>query len=79
MKKYERIANLRNDKDITQQNIAEYLNITQRTYSRYETGGSNIPLEVLCKIADFHKVSVDYLLDRTDVKEPYMSAKKSGN
>jgi transcriptional regulator with XRE-family HTH domain len=62
------IANLRIDKDITQQDIAKYLNITQRTYSKYETGESNIPLDVLCKIADYHKVSTDYILDRTDAK-----------
>lgn len=75
MRKYERIANLRNDKDITQQVLADYLHITQRSYSRYETGEANIPLEILCKIADYFGVSIDYLLERTDIKEPYAKAR----
>lgn len=75
LRKYDRIANLRNDKDLTQQELASYLHITQRSYSRYETGEANIPLEILCKIADYHGVSIDYLLERTDIKEPYPKAK----
>ena len=68
---YERIRNLREDKDLTQQNLADYLNVSQRAYSRYENGERGIPSETLCLLADFYHTSVDYLLNRTDVKKPY--------
>lgn len=68
---YQRIRNLREDKDLTQNILAEYLNITQRTYSRYENGERSIPTEILCKLADYHHTSVDYLLGRTNTKRPY--------
>lgn len=73
---YSRIRELREDNDLTQVFMANLLNITQRTYSRYETGERTIPLETLCKIADFYKTSIDYLLYRTDEKRPYSSSKK---
>lgn len=75
MRKFVRIRNLREDRDITQQYMASVLNITQRTYSRYENADSTIPLEILIKIADFHNVSIDYLLEQTDIKEPYPKSK----
>ena len=59
------------DHDLTQKYMAHYLNVIQRTYSRYERGERIIPPDVLCKIADFYNVSVDYLLERTDTKQPY--------
>ena len=68
---YSRIRDLREDKDLTQAKMAEILNIAQRTYSHYENGERGIPLEILCKIADFHEMSVDYLLNRTAIKKPY--------
>lgn len=68
---YERIRNLREDKDLTQTNIANYLHITQRTYSRYENDERAIPIEILSKLADFHNTSVDYLIGRTDIMTPY--------
>ena len=68
---YERIRNLREDKDLTQTNIANYLHITQRTYSRYENDERGIPIEILSKLADFHNTSVDYLIGRTDIMTPY--------
>ena len=68
---YKRIRELREDHDLTQEYMAHYLNVIQRTYSRYERGERNIPPDVLCKIADFYHVSVDYLLERTDQKLPY--------
>lgn len=71
MKKFVRIRNLREDKDLTQEQMAKALQTTQRTYSRYENADSNIPLEMLIKIADFHNVSTDYILERTDILEPY--------
>ena len=64
-----RIRNLREDKDLTQTDLAGVLHISQRTYSYYESGEHDIPTETLIKIADFHHVSIDYLLGRTDKKE----------
>lgn len=68
---YKRIRDLREDKDLTQTDIAKYLHISQRAYSRYENDERSIPTEVLSKLADYHNTSVDYLIDRTDVKKPY--------
>ena len=79
MPKYQRIRDLREDKFLTQETIARALHITQRTYSRYENGDSNIPLEILCHIADYHTTSIDYLLNPTDTKTPYPASKKSCN
>ena len=69
--KFETIRNLRIDGGYTQKQIAEYLHIKQNTYSQYEIGVLNYPVEVLIKLADFYGVSVDYLLGRTAVKKPY--------
>ena len=66
-----RIRDLREDRDLTQRALAEYLRIHQTTYSDYELGRLNIPVAVLHKLADFYGVSVDYLLGRTSVKTPY--------
>lgn len=68
---YERIRNLREDKDLTQTYMGKILNISQRAYSHYENGERNIPTEILSKIADFHGTSVDYLINRTKIKTPY--------
>lgn len=69
--KYERIRNLREDIDMTQSQIAGILNISQRTYSRYENDEHAIPIEILSALADIHRTSVDYLIGRTNVKKPY--------
>lgn len=66
---YKRIRNLREDKDLTQKEMGEILSCSQRVYSNYERGDLDIPTEVLIKLANFHKVSVDYLLNRTNKKE----------
>lgn len=66
MKTYGRIRALREDADLTQKQVGEAINVPQRTYSYYETGGRMIPPEVLCALADFYGVSVDYLLERSD-------------
>ena len=68
---YRRIRDLREDSDLTQTQIAQAINITQRSYSYYETGTHMIPPWVLSTLADFHHTSVDYLLDLTNQKEPY--------
>ncbi len=63
---YERIRNLREDKDLTQTDMGKILSCSQRVYSNYERGEIDLPTTTLIKIADFHKVSIDYLLNRTD-------------
>ncbi len=66
---YQRIRDLREDKDLTQKQMGEILSCSQRVYSNYERGELDIPTEILIKLADFHKVSVDYILNRTDKQE----------
>ena len=68
---YERIRNLREDADLTQQQVADKLFINRRTYSSYEKGVREIPPEVLGDIANIFNTSVDYLMGRTDTKKPY--------
>lgn len=62
---YQRIRNLREDKDMTQVQMAKILMCSQRIYSNYERGDVDIPTDILIKLADYHNVSVDYLLNRT--------------
>ena len=76
--RYERIRNLRIDRDMTQQEVAQLLHIKQNTYSQYETGTLNYPLEVVVALARFYGTSVDYLLGLTDQREPYPRAKEAG-
>lgn len=63
---YPRIRDLREDKDLTQTQISKILMCSQRVYSNYERGDIDIPTPILIKLADFHNVSLDYLLGRTD-------------
>jgi len=72
---YERIRNLRNDRDLTQTEVGNAINVPQRTYAYYETGERMVPPHVLGALADFYGVSVDYLLGRTDEKKPYPKKK----
>lgn len=67
--KYQRIRDLREDKDLTQKQMGEILSCSQRVYSNYERGDLDIPTEILIKLADFYEVSVDYILNRTDIKK----------
>lgn len=73
---YRRIRNLREDRDLTQSQLAEILNISQRTYSRYENDERGIPIEIMDELADFHNTSVDYLIGRTDQRKPYPCSRK---
>lgn len=66
-----RIRDLREDRDLSQRVIAEYLHIHQTTYSDYELERLNIPAVVLDKLADYYGTSVDYLLGRTSCPAPY--------
>lgn len=67
--KYTRIRELREDNDLTQATIGKKINIPQRTYAYYESGERMVPPQVLCALADFYNVSVDYILGRTDNKK----------
>ena len=66
-----RIRDLREDSDLKQRQIADYLVCDQSLYSKYEREERPLPLEAAVKLAQFYKVSVDYLVGRTDVREPY--------
>ncbi|MBQ7379361.1 MAG: helix-turn-helix transcriptional regulator [Clostridia bacterium] len=63
---YKRIRDLREDKDISQKEMAKVLNCSQQVYSNYELGQRDIPTDILIKLSTFHRVSVDYLLGLTD-------------
>lgn len=72
-----RIRDLREDRDLTQKELAKILGCTQQTYSRYETGEITIDIFNLIKLADFYNTSCDYLLGITDISKPYRSLKNS--
>jgi len=65
---YQRIRDLREDRDLTQKQVAQMLGMSQTGYSKYETGENDIPTVILIKLADFYQTSIDYLLGRTDAK-----------
>lgn len=71
---YNRLRALREDKDLTQKQVAKILDMSQTGYSQYEIGKNDIPTKVLIKLALFYGVSVDYLLDITNEMEPYKRA-----
>lgn len=73
---YQKIRDLREDKDLKQRELAEVLNCSQRIYSNYERGEVDIPTQVLIKLSEFYNTSVDYLLGLTDEKKPYPRKKK---
>ena len=74
--KFERIRDLREDNDFKQIHLAEYLCVKQSTYSDYESGKINIPIETLLKLADFYTTSLDFLVGKTDERKPYPKSKK---
>jgi len=68
---YRRLRDLREDRDLRQKDLAEYLQCSQVCYSHYEIGKRDIPTDVLIRLAQFFHTSVDYLLGLTDVETPY--------
>ena len=68
---YKRIRDLREDHDIKQKELAEYLHIRQNTYSQYENGQRQIPIDALIALAKFYHTSTDYILGLTEVRKPY--------
>ena len=75
MEKFQRIRDLREDKDLTQREVGAAVNVPQRTYAYYESGERMVPPQVLVALAQFYNVSVDYLLGLTDQRKPYPKAK----
>jgi len=75
-----RLKDLRENKDLLQRDVANFLNVDQSTYSKYEQEKVSIPLECLYKLADFYNTSIDYIIYRTDDRKPFkksiMNAKK---
>ena len=68
---YERLRNMREDKDLTQKEIGNILNMSQTGYNQYEIGKNDVPTKILIKLAYFYNTSVDYLLGITDEIKPY--------
>ena len=68
---YRRIRDLREDKDLSQKEIAKILNMSQTGYSKYEVGTNDVPTKVLIQLAKFYDTSVDYILGLTDEIKPY--------
>ena len=66
-----RLRELREDQDLTQKAVADYLHIRQNTYSQDETGQRQLPLELLVALALYYHTSTDYILELTDQREPY--------
>ena len=68
---YRRLRDLREDHDFTQQYVADYLNMKQPQYSRYERGLRDIPTDILIRLAQLYKTSADYILELSDDIKPY--------
>ena len=68
---YEHMRGMRNDKDMSQKQVADLLQVHQTTYSDYELGNISIPAQQLKRLAEFYDTSIDYLLDFTDERKPY--------
>lgn len=66
-----RLRDLREDHDLTQKQVAEFLKITRPQYTLYETQKRTIPIDLLCKLAQFYNTSIDYLVGITDISERY--------
>lgn len=66
-----RLRDLREDSDLTQKQIADFLKIKQNTYSQYENGQRQIPIEAIIALAKYYKTSTDYILGLTNEKKPY--------
>ena len=71
MMQFKNLRSIREDRDLKQKDIAKILNVSQNTYSQYETGNRQIPIVLLIKLADYYEVSVDYILRRTNNPKPY--------
>lgn len=73
---YPRLRDLREDCDMSQKELAKLLNMSQTGYSKYETGENDVPTRILLRLAELYGTSVDYLLGKTDERQPYPPGKK---
>lgn len=73
---YQRLRDLREDRDWTQKELASLLGMSQTGYSKYETGENDVPTQILIRLAALDRTSVDYLLGLTDEEKPYPRAKQ---
>ena len=71
----QRLKEIREDKDLYQKDVADYLKIKQQQYSEYEIGKRLIPINYLSELADFYDTSIDYLLSKTNERKPYPKMK----
>ncbi len=71
-----RLKNLREDHDLTQKQLSEYLSVSQVAYSYYELSRRSIPVEVLNKLSDYYNTSIDYILYKTNISKPYPKKSK---
>ena len=76
---YSRIRDLREDNDLSQKELAKHLHVSQRSYSHYENGDRAMPIDILERLAAYYNTSMDYLVERTDVKRPYPPGKDTKN
>lgn len=74
--KYGRVRDLRNDRGLTQDDVAKVLHVSQNTYCQYEIGTTRYPLDVVVALAEFYNVSIDYLVELTDEPTPYPRKRK---
>lgn len=74
-----RLRDIREDRDIKQQTVASFLNVRQNTYSQYETGTRQLPIDALIRLAAFFHTSTDYILGLTDEPQPYPRPQKRGD
>ncbi len=70
-----RLKDIREDRDIKQKELADYLHIKQNTYSQYENEQRGMPIDILIRLADYFNTSTDYILGRTNEKKPYPKSK----
>ena len=74
---YDRLKNLREDKDLTQKELASLLNMSQTGYNQYEIGKNDIPTKILIKLSEIYNTSIDYILGTTDEQNPYPKKKNT--
>ena len=72
---YQRLRDLREDLDLNQTQLAKIIGMSQTGYSKYETGENDIPTNILIKLSKHYDTSIDYLLNMTDIKQPYKRKK----
>ncbi|MBE5928289.1 MAG: helix-turn-helix transcriptional regulator [Lachnospiraceae bacterium] len=72
---YSRLRDLREDNDLSQKEVAKQVHVSQRSYSHYEKGDRTMPIDVLERLAAYYNTSMDYLVERTDVKKAYPPGK----